>query len=208
MKRIVTIIIFLMPCMWCKAQDFIIKINGDTIPARVKKNEYSVITYTVPPSMEELKMRVEAVAFYSLDSVMYNRWGEKLLKQPGNEFTVKPTSNSLITTQLSDSIKIANLESNIAIIQNNLSKCYDQYRIGTGLIICGTAVTITGSLIKPSATKDATGETYDYTLKNAVMIGGGVIAFIGWIIQVDSHKYIGRASNHIKIKSNGISYNF
>jgi len=78
-------------------------------------------------------------------------------------------------------------------IQLNLFKSHEQYRKGTGLLISGFSLSIIGTaLLMTGIEGNDKGST---TIGSAFSIIGGIVSMTGVIVQIDSHKYIGRASN-------------
>lgn len=72
-------------------------------------------------------------------------------------------------------------------MQYNLFRSHQEYRTGTVLSLIGL-LAVTASI----AAKDA-----EMPTKELTWIGGGMIA-VGGIIQIDSHKWIGRAGKLLK----------
>jgi hypothetical protein len=70
-------------------------------------------------------------------------------------------------------------------IRYNLNKMYKQYNTGTTCIISGTLITTMGILF-------TTNNNSKFGLP--LSICGGILSLTGYIIQIDSHKYLKRAS--------------
>ena len=98
-----------------------------------------------------------------------------------------------------DTIKTVSLTSEIILIKNDLVQAHKEYQIGTGFIISGTSLIGIGSLIEYiRSTSTSSG-----TNPGIYLIGiGGLSNVIGYLIQIDSHKWIGRAG--IGLGGNGI----
>lgn len=74
-------------------------------------------------------------------------------------------------------------ETQFKSIRRNLVFSQNQYRTGTWIIVAGVAVSTFGGILASTRTKPDL----------IVPMGGAVVSFIGWIVQVDAHKYIRRA---------------
>lgn len=92
--------------------------------------------------------------------------------------------------------KVLNMDVAINAIHHNMMHSHKEFKAGTSLIILGTIMTIAGSLILQD--KDG---TVTRTNKNPTLIylGTGVVT-IGTIIQIDSHKWIGRGGREKRAK--------
>lgn len=98
-----------------------------------------------------------------------------------------------------DSLKteITKTQNELIYVQANLSKFQKQYRTGTIITFVGGAVA-TGGLITTINTETT---NYQYLL-----VIGGIISTIGFIMQIDSHKWIGKAG--IGITENGLTIKY
>jgi hypothetical protein len=75
-------------------------------------------------------------------------------------------------------------------IELNLQKCNKQHRTGVWLTVAGLALLTTGLLIEDSNEQIS---SYAYA--------GGTLLFVaGWIVTLDSQKYIGRAGGRTRKK--------
>jgi hypothetical protein len=70
-------------------------------------------------------------------------------------------------------------------IRYNLNKMYREYSVGTSFIIAGVSTSLIGSVVMFTSFNQ-----YSYI----IMAVGGTSTLIGYIIQVDSHKYLKKAS--------------
>lgn len=64
----------------------------------------------------------------------------------------------------------------IQAIEANLQRAHEQYQVGTKMILCGATIALAGFVINSPQSGKIMG------------IAGGVMAAIGWAVQVDSHK--------------------
>jgi len=94
-----------------------------------------------------------------------------------------------------DSLKqrILTLETNQKNIQLNLAKAHDEFKTGTLFVIAGALTSLIGAATYDGST-DGDGNTKPPTL---IYIGLGCTA-VGAYLQIDSHKYIGRAGRRRK----------
>lgn len=90
-------------------------------------------------------------------------------------------------TQDSLALRLSKLESNVNTIQLNLEKCDKQHEVGIGLLISGAVLSgFTATQI------DSGSKQYKAT---RVIFGVGLACLTaGWVVVLDSHKFIGRAS--------------
>ena len=102
---------------------------------------------------------------------------------------------TLTFSQQSDSSLIKNHESEIAQIKmsqefmrDNLLKAHNEYNTGTALIGTGIGMSFVGLCVVQFV--DVKGAD-DYS--NYLFTTGSLLGLIGWIIQIDSHKHIGKA---------------
>lgn len=133
------------------------------------------------------------------------------------------TKNNALSTPdsiISNEQKIEKLYNDINDIKYNLYSCHSQYKTGTKWIVTGGIVSLTGSIIiihSLSFIQKYNG-TYNKSVidrkRSLLIIGdaiagvGGAISLIGGIIQIDSHKYIGRASISFGATGAGINIKF
>jgi len=91
-------------------------------------------------------------------------------------------------------------------LQINLEKCHNQYQIGTGFIVGGIVTSLVGGL----STMGGFNNNDNGALSVGVLlnIAGGISALAGTIIQIDSHKFIGRASISVEATGPSIKVNF
>lgn len=82
--------------------------------------------------------------------------------------------------------KIVNLEFEQESIKLNLKKSHDQFKTGTIVSIIGLLATGAGAIV--NGNEPGSG--------NALFIIGGAATMIGVGIQIDSHKFIGRAGKY------------
>ena len=102
-------------------------------------------------------------------------------------------------SELMDSLEteLVKTQNELLYVQANLKRFQKQYRTGTIITFVGAAVTI-GGLI----TTLNTGTTdYQY-----LMVIGGAVGTIGYIMQIDSHKWIGKAG--IGTTENGLTIKY
>ena len=83
--------------------------------------------------------------------------------------------------------KILKMDAAINTIHLNMVRSHNEFKTGTFLIIGGTALIVAGVLIR----KDKDGEVVRESNNALVHIGAGVTT-IGTIIQIDSHRWLGR----------------
>ena len=82
------------------------------------------------------------------------------------------------------SIKIENMN-------NNMRLCHNNYRSGTICIVVGTLMNLTSSFILME-TSNSYNSTTDNTVPILIGVAGIVLSSVGTIIQIDSHKYLGK----------------
>lgn len=82
--------------------------------------------------------------------------------------------------------KIVNLEFEQESIKLNLTKCHNQFRTGTISLVLGVLATTAGVIVN----------RYDSGSGDILYIAGGAASAAGVVIQIDSHKFIGRAGRH------------
>lgn len=150
--------------------------NNDNIFISVqagKKNIENTIAFS-----DVVKVKVLSDAYIiTNDSSLVKRIDVKPLSKKENSNLVKKTS--------------------VEEIQLNLFKCHKQYKTGTGLIIGGFCTTVAGVFI---FAKGANSADTDLQLTGTIIssLGGGLVT-AGWIVQVDSHKYLGFAGNGLTV---------
>jgi hypothetical protein len=88
------------------------------------------------------------------------------------------------------------MDAAINTIHFNMVKSQSEFRTGTFLLVAGTALSIAGALIKTD--KDSYGVTKN---NGAFFFIGTGIATIGTIVQIDSHKWIGRGQKRFESNS-------
>jgi hypothetical protein len=82
--------------------------------------------------------------------------------------------------------KIVNLEFEQENIKLNLKKSHDQFKTGTIVSILGVLATGAGAVLNGNESGSG----------NALFIIGGAASMIGVGIQIDSHKFVGRAGKY------------
>ena len=92
--------------------------------------------------------------------------------------------------------KVLNMDMAINAIHHNMVHSHKEFKAGTSLIIMGTILTIAGSLILQDRDGTVTKANKNPTL---IYLGTGVVT-IGTIIQIDSHKWIGRAGREKAVR--------
>lgn len=111
-------------------------------------------------------------------------------------FTIICLSHYLGYGQNMDSLtqRIVKLEMDQRNIKMNLTKSHKQYKGGTFLVLGGAIATIAGAATLPSKS--------DLNQNNNAQIGlmtlGGILTSVGLIIQMDSHKWLGRTGRSRK----------
>ena len=105
---------------------------------------------------------------------------------------------SIVVSQNTDSLyqRILQIETNQRNIQVNLTKAHNKFSIGTTLVIAGLGATF-ASIITDEPGQDADGNPQEPIL---LYIGSALLT-VGTIIQIDSHKYIGRAGKRRRTNS-------
>lgn len=93
-----------------------------------------------------------------------------------------------VNAQNYDSLRqvIKDLQAGQYKIELNLQKANEQYSSGTLLLGIGVATSVIGAMLHTQSDDPGPAGT-------SLMIGGGATALVGGIIQIDSHKWIGRA---------------
>jgi len=90
--------------------------------------------------------------------------------------------------------RILSIEMNQRNIQLNLKKSHKQFSTGTLLVLTGSVITTGGALL---AKKDNDASSKAKS-NNALLIFGAAMTTVGVVIQIDSHKWIGRAGKRHK----------
>ncbi len=108
--------------------------------------------------------------------------------------------NAQIDTNIN--MRLKTLELNNEIIQTNLKKCHKQWQNGLEVTGFGLGASIVGSYMVFNSNNIG-----DASKVGQIFIGlGGLTSFIGTIIMLDSHRYIGKAG--LSFNSNGLVYKF
>lgn len=84
--------------------------------------------------------------------------------------------------------KILKMDAAINTIHLNLTKSHKQFKTGTLIMIAGAAMSLVGVQIISKEAGDSN-NNYD---KPHLLYGGLALTTVGTIIQIDSHKWIGR----------------
>ena len=84
-------------------------------------------------------------------------------------------------------IQNQDVEKELQEIRLNLYKAHKQFKPGTALNLMGFPLMIAGFAIEDRRQNEGK--------KIALLAGGAVLSFVGSLIQMDSHKYIGRAGS-------------
>lgn len=103
----------------------------------------------------------------------------------------------LPTTQDSLREAIKELRDGMSCVTINLQYCHDRFQQGLAFTIAGLAGASL-SLATASNSKDTS---------IALAIGGGALEFVGAILMIDSHKFIGRAG-YFSFAGDKIAYHF
>lgn len=85
--------------------------------------------------------------------------------------------------------RILKLETSTAQLQVGLQKSHREFRTGTALMIVGTLITGLSFALTEKQTNN---------INTGLAAVGGTLMVVGGIIQIDSHKHIGRAGNFKK----------
>lgn len=85
--------------------------------------------------------------------------------------------------------RILKLEMNQRNIQLNLNKAHKQFSTGTLMVLTGAILTTAGAILT-ARDNDATSKAKN---NNALLYVGAAMTTTGVVIQIDSHKWIGRA---------------
>jgi hypothetical protein len=96
-------------------------------------------------------------------------------------------------------LKMDGLEANQIHIQKNLTKSHKQHQLGTRILIGGAAISALGLVIYNDSKEDAFGEPEKKD--PTIMVIGSLISGIGAVIQIDSHKWIGKAGKRKRNKN-------
>ena len=95
--------------------------------------------------------------------------------------------------------RILKLETNQDAIQLNIANAHKKFSLGTMLLISGVATSTAAMLIYNKGIRNTNSDNIGKVMPSPVLlyIGGGLIT-AGTIIQIDSHKWIGRAGKKRK----------
>jgi len=106
--------------------------------------------------------------------------------------------NTSLTNTIDDNLSLKSIDNKINNIQLNLDKCHEQFKKGTTCIGLGIGLSAIGTFcllkyVKSSNIDDYNKGLYDIGRFSAFI--GGTLTTIGFIVQIDSHKWIGRTGN-------------
>jgi len=98
--------------------------------------------------------------------------------------------------------KIKQIQTGMIYMRDNLNRAHSQFVTGAGMTLGGIAVASLGAILEPTTNEDG---SIDDSAQKATIIGGSVLALVGAIFMIDSHKYIGRAGKW-QFTGNTITY--
>lgn len=110
---------------------------------------------------------------------------------------ILPTISQGQDAELKD--RILKLEENQEQIRLNLTKGHKQFSTGTFFLIGGVATTVLATVLYNKGTRNQNSDEQGKIRPSPVLlcIGGGMIT-AGTVIQIDSHKWIGRGGRKKK----------
>lgn len=95
--------------------------------------------------------------------------------------------------------RILTLEANQKTIQVNLTKAHSKFSTGTMLIVGGVVTTIAAVLLYDRGLRNGNSDEQGRVMPSPVIMGiGSAMVTVGTAIQIDSHKWIGRAGRRRK----------
>lgn len=95
--------------------------------------------------------------------------------------------------------RILTLEANQNQIQVNLTKAHSKFSTGTMLIVGGVVTTIAAVLLYNRGLRNENSDNNGRVMPSPVILGiGSGMMMVGTVIQIDSHKWIGRAGRRRK----------
>lgn len=118
------------------------------------------------------------------------------------QLVIAQQDTSYITNEMLHK-KIENLESDIYNIKHDFMAFNRQYNTGTRLYLIGIGMIYTGSYL--ILREDKIRSVPDFPI--LLLFGGSALQIVGFIIQLDSHKYLG-GGRSLTLGSGGLSYRF
>jgi len=121
----------------------------------------------------------------------------------------KPENKKKVKTQnIQNDIKMDLLINDINNIKQNLEKCHKQYKLGTNFIIGGLSATFVGSYFIFESIDNSNSNSNYGSIGTILTLLGGISTIVGCAIQIDSHKYISRASISAGVNGATLKINF
>lgn len=136
----------------------------------------------IKDTSQTVQLTINNILTNNLKKELPNKTALKL--QKGNDSIISIISNEYNT-----------LNKKIENINSNMQLCHQEYRSGTSCIIIGLITTVVGSIVFiEQPTVKASNQIRPTTNVVPLFIGcaGFVLTTVGGILQIDSHKYIGR----------------
>lgn len=217
MNKIILVAICIVLSLSLKAQkykEYIIKLNGDTIKCNITDvNDYYIFYTRI--DIKKDKISLTEVNKFKMSNVetTINSISKNI---NSNEVNIKDSiyksiviNNPVKVAKLNDSTfnvlnaKYKDLNNKVENINKNMFLCHKEFKNGTTTLITGTGVTIISLLIfanNPTRQKlvSSTYNIYETKVNAfplAMIYVGSLTSLIGVIIQIDSHKHIGRGYN-------------
>jgi len=78
--------------------------------------------------------------------------------------------------------KVMKIDAAINTMHSNLIKSHEEFKAGTIILIGGIVISVVGTQVKQAQSGQP------------LVIFGGIVATVGGIIQIDSHKFIGKGA--------------
>lgn len=215
MKKLI-FILCLIPFI-VKAQtysDIIITDSEDTIYCLIMSCDATIITYEIKVNGKQIlenRALSQIISFVNNGNLVY-------IKKYDNNIDTNIVEDKEVDIRPDPESKRMNLiENRIAETQYYLAKSHKQFKKGTILLISGVLISGIGSGVylylnyKYQIGLNATNSNHSSNTPPSMLFPiisgiGSLISFVGIIVQIDSHKYIGRAS--LGTSLDGITLNF
>lgn len=170
-NSLIFILFFLLSlCGKCFSQDYVVKMNNDTIKCSIIKIDNEKIYYKSTDG--------EKYYSYLLDVKFYYRDGVK------NEISKEVSKKD-------DTITCKDIQYNLFKAGYELKSASNNYYWGLGLTLAGSFISIAGML--------SWDDTYGYSnpsqKSNIVVLAGGAISLVGLIMTIESMSHIGHAGD-------------
>ena len=187
-KSILIISLFITFSLEGFCQDYVIKNNNDTILCKIIKMDKDKIYYSATDGEKYFNYFLD-VKSYMYKGTLTNINSNNKENKPDilSKFTITgsgTTNDSLKMFYL----RLKQLEDQTEFIKLNLKYSHKEFRTGTVITVLGIGLNVFGLWTltsKNDSQKSGPG----------LIIGGGVLTFVGGLFMIDSHRFIGNAGN-------------